>query len=159
MKCTAWVHGIHPQRLGFFEDRLYRLVKELGKAGVEGHQKEEIEEEGAIEDAGAGFGELDDERDEIQEQEDLVEPSLSDNDAFLAPAPCQLGCAVGRPGASKWWRAERFFKDLQDYWIERKSAENQEYWRKMDEWEFEGKLIRKNRSYLRLNRFSWDEVG
>ena len=129
--CTAWVHGIHPERLGFFDDRLYGLVEELGKAGVGGHPKEEIEEAGIIEDARAGFWKCYDEQGEIQECKDFDEKSPSDKDVFAAPAPCELGRAVGWGGASKWWQAVRFFKDLEDYSIERKSVMNQESWRKM----------------------------
>jgi len=128
--CTTWVHGIHPQRLGFFEDRVYGLVEELGKAGIEGHQK------GKIEDAGAVFGERYDEPDEIQARENFVEKALSDNDAFAAPAPCELGRAVGRRGASKWWQTARFLKDLEEYSIERNSIEHHKFWKQMGKWIF-----------------------
>jgi len=128
--CTVWVHGIHPQRLGFFEDGVYGLVRELGKAGVEGHRKAEIE------DAGTVLGARHDEQDEIHERKDLLETSLSGPEIFAAPAPCELGRAVGMRGASRWWQAARFLKDLEDYSIEKNSVEHRKFWQEMGKWIF-----------------------
>jgi hypothetical protein len=122
--------------LGFFEDRLYGLVEELGKAGVGGHRKKEIGEEGSVEDAGAVFGKRYDEQDENRGREASVEKSFSNHDAFAAPAPCELGRAVGRRGASRWWQAARFFRDLEDYAIQRNSVDHHQFWQKMGKWLF-----------------------
>jgi len=131
MRCTAWVHGIHPQRLSFFTDSLYRLIEELGVEGVEGYKKVGIEEEKIFEDGGAGFEELLDESCEEIETEgrdSFVEEPLSSDGFFLSPAPPELGRGTGRYGASPWRRARNFFNDLANYWIEKKSVTKLEFW-------------------------------
>jgi hypothetical protein len=49
-----------------------------------------------------------------------------------------------------------FFNDVENYSIEMKSVLNQEFWRKTEKWEFEQKIIKKNRSYFRFKPLSWD---
>ena len=122
--------------MGFFEDRLYGLVEELGKAGVGGSPKKGIEEERTIEDAGVVFGKRYNEQDENRGRGAAVEKSFSDNDGFAAPAPCELGRAVGMRGASKWWQAKLFLKDLADYSIQRNSVDHHQFWQKMGKWIF-----------------------
>lgn len=156
--CTAWVHGIHPQRLSFFEDKLYQLIEELGKEGIGGHEKVETEEENVFEKKGGNFETA---LDEIENGscQAYIDESLSSDDFPFCWSPPELGRAVGRRGASKWWQAGRFFNDLEDYSIERKSAVNQEFWRKMEKWKFESKLAGENRSHFRFKPLSWDGRG
>ena len=153
MHCwTTWVHGIHPQRLSFFEDKLYRLIEELGREGIEGHDKDKSEGEKVFEKKGGNFKNAPDELD------DEIEEPLSGNDFSSHRSPPQLDRAAGRRGASKWWRANRFLNDLEDYWIERKGARNQAFWGKMEKWEFQRKMIQKNSSHFHFKPLSWDEA-
>ena len=43
--CTAWVHGIHPGRLSYFTDNLWKLIVEIDVGGLRGHEKVGIREE------------------------------------------------------------------------------------------------------------------
>ena len=135
--------------MSFFEDKLFELVEELGRAGVGGHEKVKERERG-FEKSGSTFETA------LAEFDHGGDEPFSGDDFSSRRSRPRLGLTGS---ASKWRKARLFFRDLMDYSIERKSAENQEFWRKMDEWEFEGKLVQKNRSYLRLNRFSWAGAG
>jgi len=134
--------------LSFFEDKLFEFVEALGKAGVRGHEKvkkrERVFEERAGDFETVSY-EIDCETDD----------GFSDEDFSSRRSLPRLGLACS---TTKWREVRLFLSNLMDYSIERKGTENLEIWRKMDEWEFEGKLVQKNRSYLRLNQFSWDEV-
>lgn len=117
--------------MSFFTDSLYRLIEELGIEGVNGHEKVGVEEEKVFEDEGAGFEKLLDEpceEIETEERDSFVEEPLSSDGFFLSPAPPELGRGVGSRGASKWWQTKRFFDDLADYWIEKKSVTKLEFW-------------------------------
>ena len=111
--------------MSFFEDKLYQLIEELGKEGIGDHEKVQIEEEGVFEKL------LDESCDEIETEgrDSFVEEPLSGDGFFLSPAPPELGRGMGRRGASKWWQAQRFFNDLADYWIEKKSVTKLEFWK------------------------------
>jgi hypothetical protein len=134
--------------LSFFEDRLFEFVEELGKAGIRGHEK--VKRRKRVFEKNAGDFET-----VPHELDCKSNDSFSDEDFSLRKNPPRLGLACN---ITKWREVRLFLSNLMDYSIERKGTENLEIWRKMDEWEFEGKLVWKNRSYLRLNQFSWDEV-
>ncbi len=134
--------------MGFFEDKRYQLIEELGREGGGGHAMVETGEE-----KGGNFKTTPDELD------DEIEESLSSDGSFLSSAPPGLGRAVGRRGASRWWRANRFFNDLEDYWIERKGAVEQSFWGKMEKLEFQRKMIQKNGSQFHYKPLSWEGVG
>jgi len=134
--------------LSFFEDKLFQSVEALGKAGVWGHEK--VKGRKRVFEKSAGFFET-----VPQELECETDDPYSEDDFSSRRSPCRLGCTSH---SAKWREARLFLSNLMDYQIERKGTENLEIWRKMDEWEFEGKLTSKNRSYLRLNQFSWEGV-
>jgi len=146
--CTAWVHGIHPQRLSFFEDKLYQSIEELGREGVGGHEQVEERERG-FEKSGSAFETA------LAEFDHGGDEPFSGDDFSSRRSRPRLGLTGS---ASKWRKARLFFKDLMDYLIERKSAENQEFWRKMEKWEFERKMNKKNRAGFRFKALSWDEA-
>ena len=148
ISCTAWVHGIHPQRLSFFEDKLYQSIEELGREGVGGHEQVEERERG-FEKSGSAFETA------LAEFDHGGDEPFSGDDFSSRRSRPRLGLTGS---ASKWRKARLFFKDLMDYLIERKSAENQEFWRKMEKWEFERKMNKKNRAGFRFKALSWDEA-
>jgi len=129
------------------------LILELGVRGVEGHEKVEIEEEEVLERHGeehVGEDLRDDEWKDSQEEQD------GDDWLSFYEAP-QLYGASWKFG-SGWNRMRIFFDDLADYEVEKKGLRKEEFWRKMKDWEFHGKVIEKNGSYIHLNRFSWSEA-
>jgi len=132
--------------LSFFEDQFYQLVEELGKAGVGGHERGEERERG-FEKSGSTFETA------LAEFDPGGDEPFSGDDFSSRRSRPRLGPTGS---TSKWRKARLFLIDWMNYSIERNGVENLEFWRKMDEWEFEGKLVWKNLSYLRLNRFSWD---
>ena len=135
--------------MSFFEEKLHQLVEALGKAGVRGH--EEVKERKRVfEKSGGAFETV------PHELEGEIEEPLSGDGFSSRRSPAWLNPDAGNHDASRWREVRLFLIDIADYSIERRGAENLEIWRKMDEWEFEGKLVLKNRSYLRLSRFSWD---
>ena len=155
--CTAWVHGIHPGRLSYFTDNLWKLIVEIDVGGLRGHEKVGIREEEE-----ADFEKpLDESFDEINcktHRNTFVEERLLEGESLDGPSPPELGRATGRRGDSKWWRAQTFFDDLTNDWVEKQGVRKEEFWRTIEKWALEGKVIKKSGAYFRSEPLSWDGV-
>lgn len=128
------------------------MIVKLWNVRSKGHKKVEIEEkkENVCEEI------PEDGCDENKNGEQ--EKGASDGWSFEHHAPGLEEPTGPYRATSKWWRVERFFGDLADYEIDKQSLAKEEFWHTVRKWESLGKVIEKNGSYFRLNRFSWDKT-
>ena len=129
------------------------MVVELGLGGVRGHEEIDRKKEGEVlERSGKGnVGE------ELRDEEGKNREEEADGNDWLSFYKAPQFYGASWKSGSGWNRMRIFFHDLADYGAEKRGIKKEEFWRKMEQWKFHGKVIRKNGSYIRLNQFLWDE--
>lgn len=157
--CTAWAHGIHPQKLSYFDEELWKCIEELGLGDRRGLGREIGEKEGGNDKGNGGLGELEE---GFIEENGEKEPEAGNGESeerglvFKARFP-EWDRDSGR-GSSKWTMMRDFFYDLADYWTDSEVFEKSNFWAKVQKGLSEGRVVKKNGSYFRSDAFSWDKV-